>query len=46
MQRHRAWLNEFKEKVKQKKESESFVDQKAQEKFLKVCLIVNFSQIT
>jgi hypothetical protein len=36
MQRHREWLNEFKEIVKQRREEESLVDQKAQEKFLKV----------
>ena len=36
MQRHREWLNEFNEIVKQRREEESLVDQKAQEKFLKV----------
>ena len=36
MQRHKEWLNEFKEKVKQRRQEESLVDQKSQEKFLKV----------
>lgn len=36
MQRHREWLKEFKDQVKQKKEEESLVETKAKEKFLKV----------
>lgn len=39
MQRHREWLNEFKYHVKQKKQEESLIDQKSQEKFLKVIFI-------
>ena len=54
MQRHKEWLNEFKEKVKQRRQEESLVDQKSQEKFLKVFLfeificflyIINLKQI-
>lgn len=36
MEKHREWLKEFKEKVKQKKEEDSLVGQKEKEKFLKV----------
>ena len=42
MQRHKEWLNEFKEKVKQRRQEESLVDQKSQEKFLKVFLFEIF----
>lgn len=38
MQRHREWLKEFKEHVKNKREEESLVETKAKEKFLKVIL--------